>query len=140
MRCCLGTASVVIIASAALAEPIEPGRVRVIDGDTIAVGSVRYELVGFDAPEIADEKCARRAASRLRALIASGGLTLGRVSCSCRPGTEGRWACNYGRLCATLKTHGRDVGEILIAEGHAVPYRCGKTRCPRPMHHWCAPR
>ncbi len=58
-----------------------------------------------------------KATRRVRELVRAGNLDFEFVACSCRPGTEGTPACNYGRHCGTLKAAGRDVGEILIAEG-----------------------
>lgn len=36
-----------------------------------------------------------------------------------------------------MENIGRDVGDILIAEGLAVPFVCGPTRCPKKPHPWC---
>ena len=47
------------------------------------------------------------------------------------------WLCNYGRECGTLKAGSHEVGAILIAEGLAVPFVCGKTRCPATPRPWC---
>lgn len=130
-------------ASEAISAPIEPGQVQVVDGDTIRVGSDTYRLVGFNTPEPglqarceAERTLAARAAFRLRQLVAAGGLDLERAACACRPGTEGTLACNYGRFCGRLTAVGRDVGAILIAEGLAHKYICGKTSCPR-RQSWC---
>lgn len=46
----LAVAGAVLFGSAARGEPIEPGWVRVIDGDTVAVASATYRLVGFEPP------------------------------------------------------------------------------------------
>lgn len=56
-------------------------------------------------------------------------VELSLAACSCPPGTEGTRACNFGRLCGRLRADGRDVGDILIAEGLAEPYTC------RGPHH-----
>jgi endonuclease YncB( thermonuclease family) len=40
-----------LLAGAACAEPIEPGAIQVIDGDTIRAHGLTVRLVGFDAPE-----------------------------------------------------------------------------------------
>lgn len=133
--------------SAALAPahtaPIEPGAVRVVDGDTIAVGAVRYRLVGFDAPEKgararcrAERTLAARAKRSLRLIVAGGGLDLTDVPCSCRPGTAGTRACNFGRRCGVLSAAGRDVGTTLIAAGLARPYPFDWRHRPAPAH-WC---
>lgn len=136
-------AAVASAATPALASPIEPGAILVLDGDTIRAWGDVYRLVGFDAPEggsrakcEAERTLAARATQRLRQLVAGGGLDLQRVACACRPGTEGTRRCNYGRLCGTLRARGRDVGATLIAEGLARPYVCGRDRCSR-REGWC---
>lgn len=131
-----------------LAAPITPDDVRVIDGDTIRVyhKQPNVRLVGFNAPETrraacdAERELGDRATRRVRDLVREGLLDFEFVACSCPPGTEGTPACNYGRRCGTLKADGRDVGAILIAEGLAVPFQCGATRCPKTPRPWCEGR
>jgi endonuclease YncB( thermonuclease family) len=132
-----------LAATPAVASPIEPGAIEVVDGDTIRAGGLTFRLVGFDTPETrnrarceSERTLAAAASRRLRHLIAAGGLDLERVACSCRPGTEGTPACNYGRLCATLWARGRDVGAILISEGLARSFVCGSRSCPA-QPGWC---
>ena len=48
---CLAVAGALLFGSSARGEPREPGRVRVVDGDTVAVSNFTSRLVGFDAPE-----------------------------------------------------------------------------------------
>jgi endonuclease YncB( thermonuclease family) len=127
----------------ARSEPIASGAVQVVDADTIRVRGETVRLVGFDTPESGinarcegERNLAARAASRLRALVAGGGLDLQIVRCSCKLGTEGTQRCNYGRACGVLKARGRDVGTTLITEGLARPYVCGPTSCP-PRAPWC---
>jgi endonuclease YncB( thermonuclease family) len=130
--------------SPARGEPIEPGDVYVIDGDTIAVFGMKpnVRLVGFNAPETSNvcegDQLGVRAFQRLLELVRAGHLDFEYVQCSCRPGTEGTKSCNLGRDCGTLKSNGRDVGAILIEEGLAVPFVCGATRCPPKPHAWCS--
>jgi micrococcal nuclease len=139
IRCALVLALTI---STANASPIDPGQVVVIDGDTVRIGSETFRLVGFDTPETYRAQCpserelGNRATFRLRQLVAGGGLDLERVACSCRVGTEGTPACNYGRSCGVLKARGQDVGLLLIAEGLAHVYVCGHTSCP-PREPWC---
>ena len=120
--------------------------VRIIDGDTIAVPglSANMRLVGFNTPETYRAKCqaekdlGNMATARLRKLVSSAGsVKVRRVACACRPGTEGTSRCNFGRFCGTLLVDGRDVGKILIGERLAVPFRCGRTSCPRTPGNWC---
>jgi len=130
-----------------LPAPIDPSDISVIDGDTIRVyhKQPNVRLVGFNAPETRKAQCnaerglGARATRRVRDLVRDGNLDFEFVACSCPPGTEGTPACNYGRRCGTLKSNERDVGAILIAEGLAVPFLCGKTSCPKTPKPWCQP-
>jgi len=142
-----GITMITLASCLSFAEPINPADVRVIDGDTIRVYQKQpnVRLVGFNAPETRRAVCeperelGARATRRLRDLVRDGNLDFQFVACSCSPGTEGTSACNYGRRCGTLKSNGRDVGAILIAEGLAVPFHCGKTSCPKTPKPWCEP-
>jgi micrococcal nuclease len=124
---------------------IDPADVTVIDGDTIAVYHMQpnVRLVGFNAPESSNALCEAerqlgiRATQRLLELVRAGALDFHYVECSCPPGKQGTRFCNYGRDCGTLKSNGRDVGAILIAEGLAVPFKCGATSCPKTPRPWC---
>ncbi|WP_367646523.1 thermonuclease family protein [Ruegeria arenilitoris] len=125
---------------------LRSGDLRVIDGDTVRVKGIsrNVRLVGFNSPEVFSPDCAEekrlgeRATSRLKALLRSAkSLRLEYVRCACKPGTEGTQACNYGRLCGRLYVNEKDVGDTLIAEGLAAPYRCGRFSCPRPPGNWC---
>ena len=118
-------------------------RPHVIDGDTISVDGHVYRLIGFDAPETGERaRCpdeARRgkqATLRLRAIVREGNLSLERLACTCSHGKEGTEACNYGRWCGALRANGRDVSEIMIAEGLARPYVCAAHHCPQ-RSNWC---
>jgi micrococcal nuclease len=142
----LALGAVLLLAGApAFAEPISKDKFSVTDGDTIRLdGEAKgTRLVGFNAPETIDARCdheatlASLATERLEQLVASAPLDLVKIPCSCKPGTEGTDRCNFGRSCGTLRADGRDVGDILIAEGLAVPFQCGATSCPRTPRPWC---
>ncbi len=116
----------------------------VTDGDTIRLDDgTRVRLNGFNAPESRDPQCDReailgnRAKERLEELVATGRTRVSQVPCACKPGTEGTDKCNYGRSCGMLQVNGRDVGQILISEGLAVPFVCGQTHCPKTPRPWC---
>ncbi len=96
-------------------------RVHVIDGDTIEADGQRYRLVNIDTPEVgggarcaAERRHGARATQRAQALIAN----------ARRVETEpvGRTDA-YGRIIAYVLVDGRDLGEALIAEGLARPWR-----------------
>ncbi|MGO7050352.1 thermonuclease family protein [Rhizobium johnstonii] len=117
----------------------------VTDGDTVHVAGERAgtRLVGFNTPEKFSPQCeyerklGERASSRLSELVKSPNLQLTKVPCACPAGSEGTDACNHGRSCGILKVDGRDVGQILIGEGLAVPFICEGNRCPRTPRPWC---
>lgn len=117
----------------------------VTDGDTVHVAGERAgtRLIGFNTPEKFSPQCeyerklGERASSRLRELVKSPNLQLTKVPCACPIGSEGTDACNHGRSCGVLKVDGRDVGQILIGEGLAVPFICQGNRCPRTPRPWC---
>ena len=96
------------------------GRARVIDGDTIEVGTVRVRLHGVDAPESAQSclaegerwPCGQRATQALDRQI--GGRT---VACSERDRDR------YGRIVAVCRHGGRDINAWLVRQGWALAYR-----------------
>ncbi|MBY5312443.1 thermonuclease family protein [Rhizobium leguminosarum] len=117
----------------------------VTDGDTVHIAGewAGTRLIGFNTPEKFSPQCeyerklGERASSRLRELVKSPNLQLTKVPCACPAGSEGTDACNHGRSCGVLKVDGRDVGQILIGEGLAVPFICEGNRCPRTPRPWC---
>jgi endonuclease YncB( thermonuclease family) len=105
-----------------------PGGYRVVDGDTIhAPFGVKYRLMGFDTPEIFHSQCdaelelGMAAKERLEELLASGEVRV----------IESGRTDKYRRTLAHVEVDGRDVGEILIGEGLARPYKGQKRKS------WC---
>ncbi|WP_306115380.1 MULTISPECIES: thermonuclease family protein [unclassified Roseovarius] len=108
----------------ALAPPVLAGfqgTVRVIDGDTLDVGGVRVRLHGIDAPEVGqtcqtaegkDWDCGTWVSREVRAQFQG-------VVASCDPVEKDR----YGRIVATCRVDGRDMGRGLVQRGMAVAYR-----------------
>ena len=121
-----------------------PAGTKAVDGDTISFKDYKpnVRLVGCDTPESrrgqcdAEKRLAKQAKSYLQKLINTGTTELEYVPCSCKPGTEGTDACNHGRACGILRVDGRNVCEMMIDEGLAVPFHCGATSCP-PQQNWC---
>lgn len=99
----------------------------VVDGDTIWLGGANLRLESYDTPEPYTDVCggqaeialAHRASARLLELLNSGPFTV-------EAGGEDR----YGRVLATIRIGGRDVGDILIAEGLA-------RKWPNGREFWC---
>jgi endonuclease YncB( thermonuclease family) len=111
-------AASVLISTAAHADD---ARIRVIDGDTLAVGATTYRLFGVDALESKQTctatsgviwKCGASATEALRALIGTSP-----VECDARERDR------YGRTVATCRTAETDLGEAMVAGGWALAYR-----------------
>lgn len=117
-------------------------RLRVIDGDTVALAGVRVDLgpvslppdevsvrlLGYDTPETRRAECAAEAelghaaTAELEDMIASGARLVLHVD-----GELDR----YGRLLARLEVDGVDVGDALMGLGMARPYDGGRRE------GWC---
>lgn len=101
-----------------LAEQASAAAIRVIDGDTVVIGSETIRILNIDTPEIRHAQCdaERRlgqvAKHRLEVLLSAGEPVI-------RRGDKGRMTDKYGRTLAVLSIAERDVGEILVAEGLA---------------------
>jgi len=99
----------------------------VVDGDTIWLNGTNLRLEAFDTPEPYNDICggqaevelAHRASARLLELLNGYQWTV-----------ETGGADRYGRVLATIRIDGRDVGDILIQEGLA-------RRWPDGNEFWC---
>jgi len=106
------------IAAAVSAAQTLPTPVRVIDGDTLAMGTDRIRLWGIDAPEASQRceanratyECGRDATAVLHELVQHG------VSCTAK--TRDR----YGRTVATCANASGDIGEQMVRRGWAIDY------------------
>lgn len=99
----------------------------VVDGDTIWWKGEKIRLMGFDTPEKTPhahcEKevvLADRATKRLQGLLGSGYMTIER---------KGR--DKYKRTLAIIRVGGANVGDTLIQEKLARPYKGGRRKS------WC---
>jgi micrococcal nuclease len=99
----------------------------VVDGDTIWLEGQNLRLESYDTPEPYNDICggqaevalAHRASARLLDLLNSNPFTV-----------ETHGVDRYDRTLATIKIGGRDVGDILIAEGLARSW-------PNGREFWC---
>jgi endonuclease YncB( thermonuclease family) len=132
--------SVFLFAAHAVAEPITPAEITIVDGDTIKAHGDTYRLVDFDTPEIRhprrpvpahERELGLKASARLNELINGANLDLREIRCSCPESAIGTKWCNAGRKCGLLTVHGENVGAVLIREGLAREFLCGATRCPK---------
>lgn len=121
LHSCFAAALVAVFTQpAAAVEPRLTGEIRVIDGDTIALGETRIRLFGIDAVE-GDQPCR---ASDGRVLNCGAWVTAQvratydgqRADCQ-RVDTD-----RYGRIVARCAALGQDMGQALVAAGLAFSY------------------
>jgi endonuclease YncB( thermonuclease family) len=97
------------------------GPVRVIDGDTLDVGTVRVRLHGIDAPEMA-QSCVTRTGRDIACGVWVRDETERRLA-----GRAARCTAldtdRYGRTVARCVVGGRDIGAELVSDGLAFAYR-----------------
>lgn len=95
------------------------GVMRVVDGDSLALGQRRMRLKGIDAPEL-QQRCQRdaheyacgvEAASFLRGLVGSQALDC-----------KGEGIDRYGRDLVRCKAGDVDLNEMMVRTGHAVAF------------------
>ncbi|MEO1788306.1 MAG: thermonuclease family protein [Pseudomonadota bacterium] len=114
----------VLIVFLGLATPVAAnpsGPIRVIDGDTLDVGSTRVRLHGIDAPE-ANQTCMRPdgavwACGRWVEEQARGLYEGKRARC------EALDRDRYGRVVARCQVRGKDLGAALVSAGLATAFR-----------------
>lgn len=95
------------------------GAARVVDGDSLEIGSHRIRLEGMDAPELgqmcmrgaAEYPCGREARAALVELAGEGMV-------ECRAARRDR----YGRLLARCTANGVDLNRAMVERGWAVAY------------------
>ncbi len=138
ITCGIITLALALAANAAAFEQRVPARVtRVLDGDTVKVearvwpgliAQTNVRVRGVDTPEIRRPKCGEY--ERRRGLAARD-FVRGVIG-------EQVWLVNvthgkFGRrvVASVLLADGRDLATLLLATGHALPYRGGR----RPK--WC---
>ena len=109
--------------------PNTSNKTCLFDGDTLWLQGENIRLKGIDTPELRTHLCgryfevnlARLASARLLQLLNGAAWTIERF---------GFDSTTSKRRLATIRIDGRDVGEILIAEGLA-------RRWPDGYEFWC---
>lgn len=97
------------------------GEVRVVDGDTLDVGTTRVRLHGIDAPELG-QPCTDRAGLRWdcgRWVAHEVRMRIGARKLRCEVMDMDR----YGRTVARCTLAGQDLGRRLVRDGLALAYR-----------------
>jgi endonuclease YncB( thermonuclease family) len=103
----------------ALADEIR-GIPRIVDGDTVQVGTAKIRLQGIDAPET-DQLCLDRNGKRWTCGIEARDQLIqkaGRKVWTCRTNSIDR----YGRNLATCEVDGSDINRWLVREGWAMSF------------------
>lgn len=94
----------------------------VVDGDTFWLEGEKIRIADFDTPEVSEPQCASelqlgtRAIRRLVELLNQGPFELALAS-------DGRDEDRYGRKLRIVLRDGRSIGDTLVAEGLAHPWR-----------------
>lgn len=105
---------------------------RVIDGDTVALGAERIRLLDIDAPETVHPRCESELVLGFAAKARLIELLRGRQVKITRHGRD-----RYGRTLARFTVGGRDVGALLSADGLAIAWRPGHDAWVDRAAHWC---
>lgn len=126
-------AAMLITATPAWAMP--GAAIHITDGDTIRLeDGERIRILPIDTPEISHPRCENEfrlglaAKARIAAIIAPAAD----VSII-RHGKD-----RFGRTLAHVLADGRDVGDQLMREGIALPYRPGAAAKAWRLAQWCA--
>lgn len=123
--------------SRASAETVDGRRFVIVDGDTVALGRERIRILNIDAPESFRPRCEAelvaglKAKERLAALLRAGPVLIDRCE------ADGRCEDSYGRTLARLSGGGRDIGQVLVTERLALPWRPGGEAWAQRQAHWC---
>ena len=115
----LGLAVLLMVGAASAAS----AGVRVVDGDTVDIDGVRVRVLPIDTPETWEPRCAGEAELGLKAKKRLIELLAGVTVTYEIDVTAGRDP--YRRTLARVYADGKDVGEILMAEGLAVKWAPG---------------
>ena len=95
------------------------GNARVLDGDTIKIGSQVVRLHGIDAPEN-DQYCERDGKNYNCGAVAENALrTLVSGDVTCYGDVQDR----YQRLIAVCQSEGRNINRQMVKTGHALAFR-----------------
>jgi micrococcal nuclease len=105
-----------------------PRTTCVVDGDTFWLNGEKVRIADINAPETHQAGCpeeralGQRAAQRLAQLFNAGSFSLE---------IEGRATDRYGRALRVVRRGGHSLGEALVDEGLAEPWRGRRS-------DWCA--
>lgn len=95
------------------------GQVRVVDGDSLALGKQRLRLKGIDAPEL-KQRCHKDGYEYGCGLVAASFLAelIGRQIVDCK----GEGIDRYGRDLVRCRAGSVDLNAAMVRSGHAIAY------------------
>lgn len=114
-------------------ETLSGQQLRIVDGDTVALGSERIRILGIDAPESHEPRCQSELAAGLRAKE-----RLGQVIGAAQVHVVREGQDVYKRTLARLTINGADVGQILLSEGLVLPGNGSTEARNARLKHWCS--
>lgn len=106
--------------------------VRVVDGDTLDLDGMPIRILQIDTPETFHSQCDHERQLGLAAKARLQGLIDGGVMTFRATGYD-----RFSRVLAYVQVDGIDVGETLLKEGYALPYRPGPKAKAARLAAWC---
>lgn len=119
--------TIIVCAAVCTAEPL-----RVIDGDTLAIGRETIRLLDIDAPETFKHRCPAELEAGRAAKVALEGLIAGQRVTIERHGTD-----RYRRTLARITAPAGDVGAALLKQGYAIQWKPGAEEWKKRERKWC---
>ena len=120
------------LAMLTVSSAVAAGGLRVVDGDTIHLNGMPIRLLQIDTPETWSPRCQQEldlgmaATKRLEELLDGHEVTY-----------QATGYDRFGRLLARVYADGVDVSEVLLREGHALPYIAGQKAKAERLATWC---
>lgn len=121
MRLSWGLVLVFAMVGAVEERALAANAVRIIDGDTIAVGGVHFRLFGIDAPE-AGQPCATSAGGTWRCGDAATEMLSSLVGAEL-PACDERGMDAYDRMLSVCTVNGVELNAAMVSSGLAWAFR-----------------
>lgn len=113
--------SVFIIVTASIDGASAANPVRVVDGDTVAIGPTHYRLYGIDAPE-AGQTCATVEGGSWKCGDAATGALEGLIGAGV-PACDNRGTDDYDRVLSVCVVNGVELNSAMVSGGLAWAFR-----------------
>ncbi len=130
------TAMMMAVAGCIQADAAE--HIHIVDGDTLSIDGTRIRIVDIDTPETFRSRCENelvlglKAKQRLRQLVDQGQVHYEATGID-------RFGRTLARVYIDLDDGPVNIGEALMNEGFALPYKPGGADKLRRLQVWCGP-